>query len=223
MLRRKPLPGDASDPGADHLDRGHQRVGEHHGPEHVEAELRARLGVGGYAAGIIVRRAGDQSRPQFLEQRGAAQSMNNRLHQDPASAGRSRSRSACQDLLRIQGTPRCLRLCRFTAPSGANLGRRRSRPFLSQASRLVCSASRAILVISSRYWRIASAARWLCRLIACPKSLPEFISERPVSARCAGAGRRSWSALRKRVVALSIASVSLKRRVHARAIKLHLA
>ena len=80
---RKPVPGDASDPGADHLHRGHQRVEEKHDPEHVDPELRARLRVGGYAAGIIVRCPGDQSRAQFLEQRSAAQRMDDGLHQNP--------------------------------------------------------------------------------------------------------------------------------------------
>ena len=65
------MAGDAPDQGADHLDRHHQRKGQQHGPEQVEAELRARLAVGGDAAGIVVGRAGDQARSQLVEQRDA--------------------------------------------------------------------------------------------------------------------------------------------------------
>ena len=54
-------PGDAADPGADLLDRGHQRIGEHHRPADGVAELRADLGIGRDAAGIVVGGAGDQS------------------------------------------------------------------------------------------------------------------------------------------------------------------
>jgi hypothetical protein len=44
---------------ADHLDRAHERIGEHERPPQGIAELRAGPGIGGYAAGIIVRGAGD--------------------------------------------------------------------------------------------------------------------------------------------------------------------
>ena len=64
----QPLAGDAADQGADHLDRHHQREGEQQGPEQVEAELGAALAVGGDAAWIVVGGAGDQARPQLLEQ-----------------------------------------------------------------------------------------------------------------------------------------------------------
>ena len=55
--------GDPADARADRLDRRHQRKGQRHGPQHVEAELRAGLRIGGDAAGIVVRHAGDQPRP----------------------------------------------------------------------------------------------------------------------------------------------------------------
>ena len=55
--------GDPADPRANRLDRRHQRKGQRHGPEHVEAVLRARLGIGGDAARIVVGDAGDQARP----------------------------------------------------------------------------------------------------------------------------------------------------------------
>ncbi len=62
-------PGDPADQGADHLDGDHQREGQHHGPEQVEAELGPGLAVGGDAAGIVVGGAGDQARAQPLQQR----------------------------------------------------------------------------------------------------------------------------------------------------------
>ena len=49
---------------ADELDRDHQRQRQRHGPQHRVAELRAGLGIGGDAAGIVVRRAGDQAGAQ---------------------------------------------------------------------------------------------------------------------------------------------------------------
>ncbi len=58
----KPFPGDPADARAHGLDRRHQREGQRHRPQHVEAELRARLGVGGYAAWIVVGDAGDEAR-----------------------------------------------------------------------------------------------------------------------------------------------------------------
>ena len=57
------LAGDPADARAHGLDRRHQREGQRHRPQHVEAELRARLGIGGDAAGIVVGHAGDESRP----------------------------------------------------------------------------------------------------------------------------------------------------------------
>ena len=59
----KSLAGDPADARAHGLDRGHQREGQRHRPQHVEAELRARLGVGGDAAWIVVGHAGDKPRP----------------------------------------------------------------------------------------------------------------------------------------------------------------
>src|SRR4051812_40703600 len=61
--------GDAADARADHLDADHERRGEKHRPEQAVAVLRARLRVGGDAARVVVRRAGDEARAQALDQR----------------------------------------------------------------------------------------------------------------------------------------------------------
>ena len=61
-VRREPLAGCAADEGAHALDGRHERVGERHGPEHVEPELRAGLRVGRDAARIVVRRTGNEPR-----------------------------------------------------------------------------------------------------------------------------------------------------------------
>ena len=61
------------------LDRHHQREGEQQGPEQVEAELRARPGLGGDAAGIVVGRAGDQARAQLVAHGDAGQPPNQAL------------------------------------------------------------------------------------------------------------------------------------------------
>ena len=58
----QPLAGDPADARAHGLDRRHQREGQRHRPQHVEAELRAGLGIGGDAAGVVVGDAGDQPR-----------------------------------------------------------------------------------------------------------------------------------------------------------------
>jgi hypothetical protein len=60
--------GDATDPRANLLDRCHQRVAEHQRPGQAVPELRADLRIGGDAAGVVIRRPGDQARPQHLEQ-----------------------------------------------------------------------------------------------------------------------------------------------------------
>ena len=57
------LSRNSADVRAHGLNRGHQREGQRHRPQHVEAELSARLGVGGYSAGVIVGHAGNESRP----------------------------------------------------------------------------------------------------------------------------------------------------------------
>ena len=46
---------------ADHLDRAHERIGEQECPTQRVPELRARLRIGSYAAGIVVRGARDQA------------------------------------------------------------------------------------------------------------------------------------------------------------------
>jgi hypothetical protein len=53
------------------LDGAHQRVGEQQRPAQAIAELGADLGIGGDAAGIIVRRAGDQAGAHDIAQAGA--------------------------------------------------------------------------------------------------------------------------------------------------------
>jgi hypothetical protein len=57
----EPLAGDAPDIAAHQLDRRHQRKAQRHGPQHPEAELRAGLRIGGDAAWVVVRDAGDKA------------------------------------------------------------------------------------------------------------------------------------------------------------------
>ena len=63
----QPLAGHSADPGAHGLHCGHHREGERHGPEHVQAELCAGLGIGGDATRVIVRYPGDQARAHMRE------------------------------------------------------------------------------------------------------------------------------------------------------------
>jgi hypothetical protein len=69
----QPAPRHPPDVCTDELNSRHQRVCQHHGPEHIEAELRAGLRIGGDAAWIIIRRSGDEARSQLLEDGGSAQ------------------------------------------------------------------------------------------------------------------------------------------------------
>ena len=64
----KPVPGDTADAGADRLHGDDQRQDQHHGPHQPDAELGTCLRMGGDAARIVVGRAGDDPRPQPLEQ-----------------------------------------------------------------------------------------------------------------------------------------------------------
>ena len=66
-IGRDPVAGDPADAGADLLDCRHQRPGEQHHPAHRRAELRASLRVGGDAARVVVRCAGDQPWPQLRQ------------------------------------------------------------------------------------------------------------------------------------------------------------
>ena len=59
--------GDEPDPRARELDGRHEGKRGERRPQHAVAELRARDRVGGDAAGIVVRGAGDKPRPQDLE------------------------------------------------------------------------------------------------------------------------------------------------------------
>ena len=56
----KPFSSDPPDARAHRLDRRHEGEGQRHRPQHVETELRTRLGIGGYPARIIVGHAGDK-------------------------------------------------------------------------------------------------------------------------------------------------------------------
>lgn len=64
---RDPVPGGASDPRADFLDRGHQRVAEYR-PDDAEPELGAGLGIGRNAARIVVGCACDKVGTEHVEQ-----------------------------------------------------------------------------------------------------------------------------------------------------------
>ena len=101
-------PRNAADARADELDRDHQRQRQRHGPQHRVAELRAGLGIGGDAAGIVVRRAGDQAGAQ----RGG-----------PMGAGlRRRARARPSRILQpLVGPPAIANLFRIQA-FGARLG-----------------------------------------------------------------------------------------------------
>lgn len=65
---RAPAPGGASDPRADFLDRGHQRVAEEYRPDDAEPELGVGLGIGRNAARIVVGCAGDQAGTEHIQQ-----------------------------------------------------------------------------------------------------------------------------------------------------------
>jgi hypothetical protein len=63
-IARQAMACDAANLRADHLDRAHERIGEHERPPEGIAELRAGLGIGGHAAGIVVRSASDKAGPK---------------------------------------------------------------------------------------------------------------------------------------------------------------
>ncbi|MFN9939255.1 MAG: hypothetical protein ACK56I_07250 [bacterium] len=67
-VARDPGAGDAADQCGDLLDHHHQRKTQNKGPGQAVAKLRTYLAVGANAAGVIVRCAGDQSRPQLREE-----------------------------------------------------------------------------------------------------------------------------------------------------------
>jgi len=69
-VSRQPATGGSTDPGADGLDRGHQRIREQQGPGERVAELRARLGIGRDPAGIVVGSARDETGSENAEQPG---------------------------------------------------------------------------------------------------------------------------------------------------------
>jgi hypothetical protein len=61
-----PEPGRASDPGADRLNRDHQRITDDQRPTQTERELRAGLGVRGYPTRVVVGSPGDEPGAQEL-------------------------------------------------------------------------------------------------------------------------------------------------------------
>ncbi len=61
------FPRDPADARAHRLDRGHQRKGQRHGPQHIQAELCAGLGVSGDPARVVVGDARDKPRPDPRE------------------------------------------------------------------------------------------------------------------------------------------------------------
>ncbi len=65
----EPVPGDPPDARRDDLDADHERGREQHRPEQPVAVLRAGLRVRRDAARVVVRGAGDEARPEALEQR----------------------------------------------------------------------------------------------------------------------------------------------------------
>ncbi len=60
MLAEIPNAGNPADARADFLYRAHEWIGKKRQPQRGESKLRARLGVGGYPAEVVVRRAGNQ-------------------------------------------------------------------------------------------------------------------------------------------------------------------
>ena len=72
----EPAAGHAADLRADLLDRAHQRIGEQQRPAEAVAELRAGLGIGGDAAGIVVGGAGDQAGAEHVDELGPFRLLN---------------------------------------------------------------------------------------------------------------------------------------------------
>jgi len=70
QIAGKAAAGGSPDPGAHDLHRGHQRIGEQHGPGEAVTELRASLRVGRDAARIVIRGARDQTGTQHPKQPG---------------------------------------------------------------------------------------------------------------------------------------------------------
>src|ERR1700736_4844128 len=82
MLPAIPSPVTPTDPGADLLDRRHQRPGEQHDPSHAVTELRADLRIGRDAAWIVVGGAGDQTRAQKSQEPPASRLPGNPMVRD---------------------------------------------------------------------------------------------------------------------------------------------
>ena len=104
--------GDAADAGADLLDRDHQRVAEHQRRGQAVAELRADLRIGGDPAGIVIRRPGDQARPEHPEQLQAI----GRL----GLIGLRRFRQGCVHLRYSQPAPPSARQCAIDELDGVS-------------------------------------------------------------------------------------------------------
>lgn len=58
----------AADPGANFLDRGHQRIAEEHRPGDGKSELGSSLRIRRYPARIIICRSGNQSGAKHIQQ-----------------------------------------------------------------------------------------------------------------------------------------------------------
>ena len=59
-IRSKPPSGNTANKGTHRLNRCHEREGQRHGPEHVEAKLRSRLRVSHHTAWVVISHPGDQ-------------------------------------------------------------------------------------------------------------------------------------------------------------------
>jgi hypothetical protein len=66
-ILRQAAAGHPADLRADKLNGSHQRIGQDHRPEHIEAELGSRLGIRGNTAWIIVSSSRDEARAELLE------------------------------------------------------------------------------------------------------------------------------------------------------------
>ena len=64
---RQAATGHPADLRADKLNGSHQRIGQNHRREHIEAELGPRLGIRRNTAWIIVSSSRDEARAELLE------------------------------------------------------------------------------------------------------------------------------------------------------------
>jgi len=69
QIRRQAMAAHRTDPGAHDLNGDHERIGQQDGPQHVEAELRTRLRIGGDTARVVVSCPGDESGSELRKPR----------------------------------------------------------------------------------------------------------------------------------------------------------